>query len=728
MQFLRMNPRILGFSLSGFLIIFLTISFWEYTQDDVFITYVYSRNIATGHGFVFNIGEHVQGTTTPLYTLLMSGVYFITDDLLHAGNLLSAIFLVITIMLGMEILNHRLSHYGQLAFALTVASSPLVYISFGMETLLYCAVLIGAFFFWARQRLSHAMLLAGVLTWIRSDGIILASVIGVLAMWQNLIKTNLHNWRVIPWRLGILYIVVIAPWYLFATFYFGTPLPQTFSAKEEILQGLGFIFGKQGGLHWWDSLYFENNPLAIIAFPAIIVGSLIMFRDERWRIVPLWSIIYIIGYTTLNVSTYWYFTPLFIALVMQATVSAEWIMKQAVSYGLKRNYALVGSLALVCIFTLHSTIKAHRDLSHRVERVDLYIAAGKWIDANTPDDSLLLVRDLGIAGYYAERETVDTPGLITPDIDFVHNDRYAVAQFKPDIILAVEFGFPPLYGQTWFNSLYQSQVQFDEPLEPFAPMIVFERREMEILDSINSPAKVVQGVPFGISYPFEVYVGTPIPKLAKATIYDSSGDIVLEVEAPFLGNNYPREKAVKSQTLVDTLVVENGLAPGNYTWEIHGGVYKGEFEVISVMEADNFRSLDDQYQWSDFVNLRGVYAPAQIQAWPGGEAEIGLVWEALRQTDEDYSVFVQLQNRDGDIVSQTDGYPRDNTIYTRFWSDNEIIHDIRRIDLPSDLASGEYTIHIGWYNWQTNERFYTQDGLDELILPTRLVIQTPAES
>jgi hypothetical protein len=70
--------------------------FWEYTQDDVFITYVYSRNIAEGVGFVFNAGEHVQGTTTPLWTLVMSGVYFITHDLLHAGNLLGGVCLVLT--------------------------------------------------------------------------------------------------------------------------------------------------------------------------------------------------------------------------------------------------------------------------------------------------------------------------------------------------------------------------------------------------------------------------------------------------------------------------------------------------------------------------------------------------------------------------------------------------------------------------------------------------------
>ena len=59
------------------LIVIGTTWYWEYSQDDVYITYRYSRNIALGNGFVFNLCERVQGTTTPLFALLMAGVYFI---------------------------------------------------------------------------------------------------------------------------------------------------------------------------------------------------------------------------------------------------------------------------------------------------------------------------------------------------------------------------------------------------------------------------------------------------------------------------------------------------------------------------------------------------------------------------------------------------------------------------------------------------------------------------
>ncbi|HLF80433.1 MAG TPA: hypothetical protein VI410_01595, partial [Anaerolineales bacterium] len=40
--------------------------------DDAYITYRYARNLAHGDGFVYNHGERVLGTTTPLYTILLA--------------------------------------------------------------------------------------------------------------------------------------------------------------------------------------------------------------------------------------------------------------------------------------------------------------------------------------------------------------------------------------------------------------------------------------------------------------------------------------------------------------------------------------------------------------------------------------------------------------------------------------------------------------------------------
>src|SRR5438552_180061 len=43
-----------------------------FLPDDSYITYRYALNLLHGHGLVFNPGEYVLSTTTPLYTLLLA--------------------------------------------------------------------------------------------------------------------------------------------------------------------------------------------------------------------------------------------------------------------------------------------------------------------------------------------------------------------------------------------------------------------------------------------------------------------------------------------------------------------------------------------------------------------------------------------------------------------------------------------------------------------------------
>src|SRR5437868_13243574 len=42
------------------------------TIEDALISLRYAENLAAGRGFVFNPGEHVLGTTTPLFTLILA--------------------------------------------------------------------------------------------------------------------------------------------------------------------------------------------------------------------------------------------------------------------------------------------------------------------------------------------------------------------------------------------------------------------------------------------------------------------------------------------------------------------------------------------------------------------------------------------------------------------------------------------------------------------------------
>src|ERR1051325_10614455 len=59
------------------------------TEEDFYITLRYAENLAFGRGFVYNPGEHVLGTTTPLYTLLLALLIRLQLDPTLIGKLLS---------------------------------------------------------------------------------------------------------------------------------------------------------------------------------------------------------------------------------------------------------------------------------------------------------------------------------------------------------------------------------------------------------------------------------------------------------------------------------------------------------------------------------------------------------------------------------------------------------------------------------------------------------------
>src|SRR5512135_873184 len=61
--------------------------------DDPFITYRYALNLIGGNGFVYNAGERVLSTTTPLYALFLAAVGLIFRDLPALGFWVSVVCL-----------------------------------------------------------------------------------------------------------------------------------------------------------------------------------------------------------------------------------------------------------------------------------------------------------------------------------------------------------------------------------------------------------------------------------------------------------------------------------------------------------------------------------------------------------------------------------------------------------------------------------------------------------
>ncbi|MBI3244747.1 MAG: hypothetical protein HYZ49_20915 [Chloroflexi bacterium] len=92
------------------------------------------------------------------------------------------------------------------------------------------------------------------------------------------------------------------------------------------------------------------------------------------------------------------------------------------------------------------------------------------------------------------------------------------------------------------------------------------------------------------------------------------------------------------------------------------------------------------------------------------DSAITLYWQALKETEVDYTGFVHVLDASGQIVAQRDAQPQSGGYSTSLWVAGEYVAD--RIEIPTTGAS----IEIGWYVAETGERLKTDKG-DSLRLP-----------
>jgi len=109
---------------------------------------------------------------------------------------------------------------------------------------------------------------------------------------------------------------------------------------------------------------------------------------------------------------------------------------------------------------------------------------------------------------------------------------------------------------------------------------------------------------------------------------------------------------------------------------------------------------------------------------PGDTLRVTLVWEALAPIGVDYTVFLHLRDEQGKTLAQRDGQPLDGLYPTSQWQPGERVAQPLDVDVPRDLASGSYTLHVGLYRLDTMARLPLEDDpsgenayvLDETII------------
>ena len=100
---------------------------------------------------------------------------------------------------------------------------------------------------------------------------------------------------------------------------------------------------------------------------------------------------------------------------------------------------------------------------------------------------------------------------------------------------------------------------------------------------------------------------------------------------------------------------------------------------------------------------------------PGQTITLHTTWQALKQPDFDYNLFVHVLDAAGNTVAQLDTQPRAGDTPMTGWTRGALIPNSYELTLPAD-APQPLHLRLGLYNWQTLQRLPLASGGDFLEL------------
>jgi len=118
--------------------------FSSFVAEDAYIVYRYSENLANGNGLVFNSGEYVSALTSPLHSLIVSVVYFLSGESVWSNRILALLLYFGSTVYAYRTLgkDRMLGLYGLLVWGSPYA---IFWIAGGLETMFLSSFLTVAF-------------------------------------------------------------------------------------------------------------------------------------------------------------------------------------------------------------------------------------------------------------------------------------------------------------------------------------------------------------------------------------------------------------------------------------------------------------------------------------------------------------------------------------------------------------------------------------------------------
>ena len=409
--------------------------------DDAWIHFQFARNLARGDGLSFNPGQPTSGSTAPLWTLLLAGVYAIGGRFPVAGQVLSAacylVLLVATYTLAKQLTGQCWAAW--LTGMVVAINGRMVWAGLSaLETCLFAALSLLAIGAHLSDKTQHRYRLRtaaifGLAALSRPEGYLLFALAMVDYTWSILRITDhglpLANYvsraiRRFPLLPIILFTAIILPYLLFSFQTSGSLLPNTYHAKATV----GLLPDREfrDFLSIGAVYLILDNPLLL---PFFLLGLVLLI--QRAPLLSLWCFGLSLAYAFIRASLYQHGRYLMPLIPCNAVV-AVWGLLEAAKLARRRRPTLIAmiqrklgglrvSVVLLALLIIAGTVwrlpVMASQYARNVSDIDrMHVALGHWVDENTSPDAVVALNDIGAITYISEREVIDLAGLVTPEI------------------------------------------------------------------------------------------------------------------------------------------------------------------------------------------------------------------------------------------------------------------------------------------------------------------------
>jgi hypothetical protein len=434
--------------------------------DDAYITFRYARNLATGEGFVYNAGERVLGTSTPLFTMLMAllgkvcrDAYPVLSVIVNALCDGATCFVLFAIgrCLGLT--------WAGLSAALLYAILPdsAAWAVSGMETSFYVLLLMLAAYTLLKDKEDGAdkaadrvqtrvatAILAGILLMTRPDSLVMVVVLLGVFVWCM---------RRPPVREMLIAAAVALPWTLFATFYYGSPVPNSVAAKGAIIGHPGALQASGEFAFFLANMFVPcsnriTRALVPGLIPAIQVTVLIVtatlfvvgvrhiiLKNRAASVILVFPVVYTAVFCLVNPLMFpWYMVPVapFVVLGVAAGLFAA-----AAKFAPRRNAAVFASA--VVLLTLLTGFLSYRKLTTLSDVKEQRLRElAELVREDSGGEGVIAAPEVGAVGYFSDMRMIDAAGLVSAEaLPFLTENLLPIPtelmlEYRPDYLISTD--------------------------------------------------------------------------------------------------------------------------------------------------------------------------------------------------------------------------------------------------------------------------------------------------